>query len=58
MYKMTAHDGNTAYGLKEFVVDTAADLAAIPPCIQGSVALDISTSEVYMKNGDGEWVKL
>lgn len=55
---MTAHDGNTAYGLKEFVVDTAADLAAIPPCIQGSVALDISTSEVYMKNGDGEWVKL
>lgn len=58
MYKMTSHDGNTAYGIKEFVIDTAADLIAIPPCQMGSVALDISTSEVYMMNGNGEWVKL
>jgi hypothetical protein len=58
MYKMTAHDGNTAYGIKEFVIDTAADLTTIPPCQMGSVALDISTSEVYMVNGNGEWVKL
>lgn len=58
MYKMTAHDGNTAYGIKEFVIDTAADLITIPPCQMGSTALDISTSEVYMMNGNGEWVKL
>ena len=46
------------YGVKTFVVDTYADLESLPNCLMGSAALVLDESEVYMKNGEGSWVKL
>ena len=58
MYKITSNDGDISYGVKEFVCDSVDDLSILPSCQMGSVAIIITTSEVYMKNSKGEWVKL
>lgn len=58
MYKITSNDGDIAYGLKEFACDTPEDLKDLPPCSMGSVAIVISTAEVFMLNSKKEWVKL
>lgn len=58
MYNITANDGDVAYGVKEFACDTIDDLKELPECSMGSTALIIATSEVYMFNGDKEWVRL
>jgi len=59
MYGLISHDGNPAYGLKEFVVDTPEDIKNLPiNALMGSTALVISTGEVYMINSKGEWKKL
>lgn len=50
MYKITSNDGDVAYGLKEFVCDTLEDLKALPSCSMGSVAIVISTAEVFILN--------
>lgn len=58
MYTTVKHDNDVSYGINEYVCDTADDLVGLPKCSMGSTALIISTSEVYMKNSSGEWVKL
>ena len=58
MYAVTAHDGDVQYGVNEYVCDTVDDLAYLPRCNMGSTAVVIATAEVYMKNSQGEWVKL
>ena len=58
MYKITSNDGDVAYGLKEFVCDEPEDLKDLPSCAMGSVAIVISTAEVYMINSKKVWVKL
>lgn len=58
MYKITSNDGDTAYGIKEFACDTPEDLKNLPSCSMGSVAIVISTAEVYMLNSKKEWVKI
>ena len=58
MKAVIAHDGDVVYGVNEYVCDTIEDLASLPPCGMGSTAIVISTSEVYMRNGKGEWVKI
>lgn len=58
MKAVIAHDGDVTYGVNEYVCDTVDDLLTLPPCSMGSTAIIISTSEVYMRNGKGEWVKL
>ena len=58
MYKIIANDGQKSYGIKEYACDTIDDLATLPPCPMGSIAIVIDTAEVYMKNSKGEWVKL
>lgn len=58
MKAVIAHDGDVTYGVNEYVCDTVDDLLTLPPCNMGSTAIIISTSEVYMRNGKGEWVKL
>lgn len=50
MYKITSNDGDIAYGVKEFACDTLEDLKTLPPCSMGSVAIVISTAEVFMLN--------
>lgn len=58
MHKLIAHDGNTAYGQKEFVCDTPDDIKNLPRCDMGSTCIVISTGEVYMINSQREWVKI
>lgn len=58
MYTITKNDGDTAYGIKEFALDSIADLETLPRCEMGSVAIVIDSGEVYMKNSAGKWVKL
>ena len=50
-------DHKTAY-LKEFIVDTIADINSLPHfpnCAIGSNCLVIETSDVYMLGNDNEW---
>lgn len=59
MINITSSGGHTAYGHKEFMIDTVADLDDLPINIpMGSVAFCIATSDVYMLNGSREWVKI
>ena len=58
MYAITVLDGDTQYGVNEYVCDTPDDLVTLPRCAMGSIAIIISDSTVYMKNSKGEWVKL
>lgn len=59
MVKITKSNGDTAHNILELVCDTPDDMALIPPHVGwGSTCIVISTSEVYMKNSNGEWVKL
>lgn len=56
---MIATNGQVRYHVDEFVIDTPADLNKLPSsCVPGSTAICISNSEVYMKNGAGEWVAI
>lgn len=58
MYRITSNDGDISYGIKEFACDTPEDLKDLPSCTMGSVAIVISTAEVFMLNSKKEWVKL
>lgn len=59
MIKKTSVSGDIMYDVEEYVVDTVEELPNIPSsCAMGSTAIVISTAEVYMKNGSGEWIKL
>lgn len=51
--------GKITYGLKEYVVDTAAEVDLLPTdCAMGSSAFVIETGDVYMLNGSGKWVQI
>lgn len=58
MYNIIANDGDVAYSIKEFACDSVEDLKNLPRCAMGSTAIVIATTEVYMKDSSGEWVKL
>lgn len=58
MYKVTANDGDIAYGIKEIVCDTEEDLKFLPDCAMGSTVIVIETGSVYIRNSKDEWVKL
>ena len=58
-YKIIAENGETKKDIYELVVDTPEDMAELPRHFgAGSTVIVISTAEVYMKNLEGEWVKL
>ena len=42
---------------REFICDTAADVANLPNCAAGSSALVCATSKVYIVNASGNWVE-
>lgn len=56
--KLISHDGNIAYGIKEYVIDTPDDLKTVPPCAMGSTLFIISTAELYVANSKSEWIKI
>ena len=41
---------------KELILDTEADVSALPECCPGSTALVCSTGEVRIVNASGQWV--
>lgn len=60
MYSVIKNDGDTAYNVNEYMCDSVDDLVILPRCAPGSVAIVIEPNNpsVYMKNSQGEWVKL
>ena len=59
MIGLVSISGHTTYGLREFVLDTAADLTDLPvEGIMGSKAFVIATSQKYMLNSTGTWVEI
>ena len=58
MFKLTASNGEVQYDVNEYACDTPEDLKDLPSCSMGSVAIVISTAELFMLNSKKEWVKL
>lgn len=60
MYSVISHDGDKTYGVNEYVCDSVDDLLILPRCTAGSIAiiLEKDNPAIYMKNSQGEWVKL
>lgn len=59
MITIISNSGQTAYGLKDYVIDKKADLQALPVNVpMGSTAFCIEDSSVYMINSSGEWVEI
>jgi hypothetical protein len=49
---LLSSNGQIAYNLNEYVVDTPEDLEKLSPkALMGSYALCLSNSEVYVKDG-------
>lgn len=57
---LRAQNGEIRYKVNEYVLDTPDDLPLLnrQQCAVGSIALVISTTEVYIKNSEGIWVSL
>ena len=59
MIKLISSNGNIQYNVNEYVCDTLEELENLPKnCAMGSTCIVISTSELYMMNGEKKWVKL
>ena len=49
-------DGEVLYGIKEFLIDSEEDLKKLPKNIRiGSSALNISSGELFILNGEKKW---
>lgn len=56
MINLLSQNGHQSYGIKEYILDEPADLDNLPITDKmGSTAFIISTSQIYMINGKGEW---
>ena len=52
-----SNSGDIAYGVREFVIDTTADLKLLPKnCEMGSSALCLENGEVYFYSYENGWV--
>lgn len=60
MVQITKNGCHITYGVKEFVLDNESDVSKLPVegCTMGSTAFIIETGNVYMLNGQKEWVKI
>lgn len=55
-HKMISTNGQVQYNVDEYVVDTPEDLKKLPTrSAMGSAAVCLSTGDVYIKDGNGEW---
>lgn len=53
------NSGNTAYGIQRFICDSPDDIPNLDKTAsQGSTAFIISTSDTYMINSQGQWIKI
>lgn len=55
-WKTIQHDNDN--GVREYIIDTLADLEKLPTKYLGSAALCLETSDVYVLNTKGEWIKI
>lgn len=60
MIAIKSNGGKDNNSVKEYIVDTEAEIAELPTdkFYMGSTAIVIETSAVYMLNGSGEWKEL
>lgn len=59
MLNLYSQNGDVQYNIREYVVDNIDDIKSLPThAAMGSIAVVIATSEVYMLNGQKEWVKM
>lgn len=59
MVSLYKQDGETVYGIKDYILDTPLDISDLPTNVKaGSSAFVISTSDKYMLNGHKRWVLL
>ena len=57
MIKMTETNGNIQYNVNSYVCDTEEEVQKLPlNASMGSTAFVIETSNLYMLNGQREWV--
>ena len=61
-YSLYRQDGDILYGVKDYIVDTEMDIYSLPTDLKkikpGSQALVVATSEKYILNNQGVWVKV
>lgn len=58
-FKLISTNGQVQYNIDEFALDSVDELQKLPKrSAMGSMALILSTGDVYVKNGKGEWVLL
>lgn len=56
---MIATNGQKQYHVDEYVIDSPDDISKLPTlAAPGSVALCTSNGELYIKNGNKEWVAI
>ena len=56
---IVSSSGHVTHGVKEFVVDTEAEVQYCPrDCEPGSVAFVINNSKAFMLNSSKEWVEV
>lgn len=60
MINIRANGNKMAYGIKHFILDTAADMGELDRknLYPGSTVFIISSSEYYMLNGSLNWIKI
>ena len=59
MFSIMGNSGHTAYGTKEFLCDTIADVETLPIDITpGSTALVIEGAKVFILSNDHEWKEI
>lgn len=59
MIHITKDQNHIAYNIQEYMLDFATDVENLPlvDCAPGSAAYVIETGDIYIKNGQKEWVK-
>lgn len=59
MVNLYKQDGETLYGIKEYIVDSLNDVKDLPKNVKvGSMALIVSTGQVYVFNGEKKWTPI
>lgn len=59
MFKVINQSGHTAYGLKEFICDTEADISNLSlDETPGSTAFVIASKKTYMMNNQHKWIDI
>lgn len=58
--KQTGTNWNPAFVAtkRKFIMDSEADVANLPKCCTGSMAISVDGGVIYMVNASGSWVRM